>query len=568
MNNLDIAVLFLSIGSISIYGILRTRQRDDLTSYIKGKEQTPWWAIGLSVMATQASAITFLSTPGQGYLNGLGFIQIYFGIPIALIIISAFFVPQFHKLNIFTAYEFLENRFDRKTRLLGAFLFLLQRGIGAGLTIYAPAIVLSVIFGWSLPATIIGCGLVATLYTVSGGTDAVTITQKYQLAVIFAGLLTATFILLSKLPADLHITDTLSIAGSFHKLNAVDFSIDPTDRYTFWSGILGGSFLMLSYFGADQSQVQRYLAGRSVRESRLGLLFNAVFKIPMQFFILFMGVLIFVFYQFQTPPLFFDAAAQKYVTSRQEGDNLKSLDRQYKTEQRHVKEALQTWLTAKKDGLSSTASRELNKASEASERAKSIKIKAVKELQIRDNSIKANDADYIFITFILKELPHGIIGLLVAAFILASLASKAAELNALGTTTTIDFYNLIFNDSNEGRASLFATRLFTALWGIVAIIIALFAHLSENLIQAVNILGSIFYGVLIALFLSAFFVKSIGGRAMFWSALITQSIVFYIYFNLSISYLWLPLIGCLICMIIGVLLEKTIPPTKKLVLEV
>src|ERR1700691_1430842 len=315
MNELDLVVLVGAILGIAVYGVCYTRNRRDLDSYFKGSGQTPWWGIGLSVMATQASAITFLSTPGQGYLNGLGFVQIYFGLPIALIIIAAVFLPMFRRLNVYTAYEYLGRRFDTKTRLLGTALFLIQRGLGAGLTIYAPAIVLTTVFGWPLDLTIISSGVLVIIYTVAGGSDAVTVTQKYQMAVIFSGMVTAFCLLVAKLPAGLTFTDTLTLAGGFQKLNAVDFSTDVHQRYTFWSGLLGGTFLMLAYFGTDQSQVQRYLGGASLREGRLGLMFNAICKIPMQFFILLLGVLIFVFYQFEQPPLLFNSASSQYLAA-------------------------------------------------------------------------------------------------------------------------------------------------------------------------------------------------------------------------------------------------------------
>jgi len=567
MNGLDIAILLGTVFSIAVYGVWRTHSRSDLNSYLKGEGQTPWWAIGLSVMATQASAITFLSTPGQGYLSGLSFVQIYFGIPLALIIISIFFLPIFHKLNIYTAYEFLEKRFDVKTRLLGAVLFLLQRGIGAGLTIYAPAIVLSTVFGWSLEATIICSGLVVTVYTMIGGTDAVTVTQKYQLGIIFLGMVTAACLLVSKFPPGMTFTDAMSVAGGFHKLNAVNFSTSATERYTIFSGILGGTFLMLSYFGADQSQVQRYLSGSSVRESRLGLLFNAICKIPMQFCILMLGVLMFVFYQFQQPPLFFDSNANKYMESQKSDIKLQEFDTDFKASHTQVRQSLETWLQAKHQGDTLAANAAFATAVAAQEKSERIRVAATEELVARKAPTKANNADYVFITFILRELPHGVIGLLVAAFFLAALSSKAAELNALGASTTIDFYRLLIKKDATSGECLKMTKLFTAFWGIVAVLIALYARLSENLIQAVNILGSVFYGVLLALFVVAFFVKRVGGTAIFWAALTAQTLVFYLYSTLTISYLWYPLIGCAVCVGLSLLLQMFVGKNQKMVGE-
>lgn len=573
MNALDIFVLVFSLSVIALYGVWHTRNRGDLNSYIRGSDHTPWWVIGISVMATQASAITFLSTPGQGYLGGLGFLQVYFGVPLAMIVICIFFLPIFHKLNVYTAYEFLEQRFDSKTRLLGAALFLIQRGIGAGLTIYAPAIVLSTVFGWSLQWTIISTGLVVTAYTVFGGTDAVTVTQKYQMAVIFLGMATAAYLLIHKLPTDLSALDALKVAGSFQKLNAVNFSASVHDRYTFWSGLLGGTFLMLSYFGADQSQVQRYISGSSLRESRLGLLFNAVCKIPMQFCILMLGVLMFVFYQFEQPPLFFDSTANKYVESHRAdpivGPRILSYETNFNAAHAQAKQHLESWLEAKHKGDESAATSEFVGAAAAQQESEKIRLIAAQELvtknsEVRsDKAVTANSADYVFITFILRELPHGAIGLLVAAFFAAALSSKAAELNALGTSTTIDFYRLLIKRDASDAECLSVTKWFTALWGVVAIAIALFAHLSENLIQAVNILGSIFYGVLLALFLVAFFIRRVGGTAIFWSAVVAQCLVVILYNSLTISYLWYPLIGCSMCVGLSLILQTVIGNSRK-----
>ncbi|HMD54562.1 MAG TPA: sodium:solute symporter, partial [Phycisphaerae bacterium] len=356
MNALDFIVLIGSMLGIAIYGIRRTRGKRDLNSYLKGDGRKAWFAIGLSVMATQASAITFLSTPGQGYLGGLGFVQIYFGVPVALIIVAAVFLPVFRRLNVYTAYEFLGSRFDGKTRLLGATLFLLQRGLGAGLTIYAPAIVLATVFAWPLNLTIISSGLVVIVYTVMGGSDAVTVTQKYQFAIIFAGMVTAFCLLVAKLPPGLNLADTFALAGGFQKLHAVNFSANIHERYTFWSGLIGGTFLMLSYFGTDQSQVQRYLSGASLREGRLGLMFNAICKIPMQFLILLLGVLIFIFYQFERPPLFFNTTSSRYFANHGAGQQLINYENAFNSAHTQTSGALEDWLNARHGGDQSAAS--------------------------------------------------------------------------------------------------------------------------------------------------------------------------------------------------------------------
>jgi len=555
MSVLDFVVLISSMLGIAIYGIWRTRGRRDLSAYLKGGH-TPWFAIGLSVMATQASAITFLSTPGQGYLGGLAFVQVYFGVPVALIIIAIFFLPAFRRLNVFTAYEYLGRRFDSKTRLLGAALFLLQRGLGAGLTIYAPAIVLTTVFGWPLNLTIISSGLLVIIYTVAGGNDAVTVTQKYQLGVIFAGMLTASCLLLAKLPAGLTCTDSLTLAGGFQKLNAVNFSTDVHERYTLWSGLLGGTFLMLSYFGADQSQVQRYLSGASLREDRLGLMFNAVCKIPMQFCILLLGVLMFLFYQFAPAPLFFNPAASQLLAHNVTGEKLRAYENGFAAAHARTRQQLENWLQARHSGNQIAAGKAFAAAAVARQQGEKIRFAAHQEILASKSATTANDADYVFITFILQQLPHGVIGMLVAAFFAATFSSKAAELNALSSSTTIDIYrHLIRRDASDAECVAVSKR-FTVFWGLVAISFALCAHLAENLIQAVNILGSIFYGVMLGLFVVAFFVRHVGGTAVFWAALAAQALVFVLYARLAISYLWYPLIGCAACVVFSLLLQS------------
>jgi solute:Na+ symporter, SSS family len=558
MSALDFIVLIGSMFGIAAYGLWRTRGPRDLNAYVRGDGQTAWFAIGLSVMATQASAITFLSTPGQGYLGGLGFLQIYFGVPLALIIIAAVFLPLYRRLNVYTAYEFLGNRFDGRTRLLGAGLFLIQRGLGAGLTIYAPAIVLTTVFGWPLNLTIISCGLLVIVYTVAGGSDAVTVTQKYQMAVIFAGMITAFCLLVMKLPAGLTFNDTFALAGGFQKLKAVNFSIDVHERYTFWSGLLGGTFLMLSYFGTDQSQVQRYISGSSLREGRLGLMFNAVCKIPMQFCILLLGVLIFVFYQFERPPLFFNPSASQFVAEHGVDQNLSAYETDFDSAHAQTRQQLEAWLKARHDGDLPAAAVAFTAASVAHQHVEQIRQDADKAWRRSHSDATANDADYVFITFILHHLPHGVIGLLVAAFFAAALSSKAAELNALGSSTTMDFYRHLIKRDATDDACLMASKWFTAMWGLVAIGFALYARLVENLIQAVNILGSIFYGVMLGLFVVAFFVRWVGGGAVFWAALAAQALVFVLYFELNISYLWYPLVGCAACVFFSIVLQAAL----------
>jgi SSS family solute:Na+ symporter len=558
VNAVDYVILVGTMLAIAAYAVWSTRGHRDLSSYLKGAGETKWFTIGLSVMATQASAITFLSTPGQGYESGLGFVQNYFGAPPALIAISAVFLPIYRRLRVYTAYEYLGHRFDPKTRLLGAGLFLLQRGLGAGITIYAPAIVLSTVMGWRLDVTIVCSGLLVVLYTVAGGCDAVSLTQKYQIGVIFAGMVAAFFVLLSKLPAGLTFGDSLAVAGGFHRLNAVDFSLNADRRYTIWTGLLGGSFLALSYFGTDQSQVQRYLGGASLRESRLGLMFNALFKIPMQFFILLLGVLIFVFYQFERPPVFFNRAAWDYQVAHGSEATLHALERDFNAAHAEERAQLQAWLDARHSG-NRAAEETAGAAAKAShERVEAARMATGKALRSANPVATANDDDYVFITFILSYLPHGLIGLLVTAFFAAALSSKAGELNALGSTTTVDIYRHLVKRDADDAHYVRASKWFTALWGFVAIGFALFANLAENLIQAVNILGSVFYGVVLGIFLVAFFMKRIGGTAVFWAAIGAQALVFALYATLSISYLWYNVIGCAACMAAAVLIQAVI----------
>lgn len=564
MNILDYAVLLGSILSIAAYGIWRTRGNRSLNTYLKGSGNSSWLVIGLSVMATQASAITFLSVPGQGFESGLGFVQNYFGAPFALIIIAAIFLPLFRKLNVYTAYEFLGKRFDTKTRLLGAGLFLLQRGLGAGITIYAPAIVLSTVFGWSLDGTIVASGIVVIIYTVAGGSDAVSLTQKYQMAVIFAGMIAAFAVLIWKLPDGFGFLNAMTIAGGMNKLDAVDFSPSLQTRYTFWSGTIGGLFLALSYFGTDQSQVQRYLSSGTVRESRLGLMFNGVFKIPMQFGILLLGAMMFVFYQFEKPPVYFNQSAWAEHASQGAPEAFREVESKFAEVHALKRAEIDRWIEAAREGRDSEADEARKKAQSLQKESDEIRQQA--KLMV-GGGLKgkkpASDADYVFITFILNYLPHGLIGLLVAAFFAATLSSKAAELNALASTTTIDLYrHLVSRDATDAHY-VAASRLFTIVWGIIAISFALFARLAENLIQALNIVGSIFYGPVLALFLVAFFLKWIRGTAIFWAAIAAQVLVIALYFTLDIGYLWYNFIGPGACILFAIVIQAVLPRSQE-----
>ncbi len=557
MNGADWAVLLGTIVGIAAYGFWRTRHVRSLNTYMRGDAAIGWGTIGLSVMATQASAITFLSIPGQGFESGIGFVQNYFGLPLALIIVCAVFLPMYRRLNVYTAYEFLGRRFDDKTRLLGAGLFLVQRGLAAGVTIYAPAIIISTVLGWRLDLVVVFTGLLVLVYTVTGGSEAVALTHRWQVAVIWAGMVTAMVVLLLRLPAGLGLTGAAHVAGALGKLQAVDFSLDPSRRYTVWTGVFGGLFLSLSYFGTDQSQVQRYIAGPSLRAGRLGLMFNAVLKIPMQFVILMLGAFLFVFYQFVPPPVFFNQA--EWRLHAQDG-RFRAIEAEHASAVAQSQSAIRGWLEAR---ASADAAREAGARAAmvaASQHSRSIRAEAKAALAGADPRAKTKDSDYVFITFILTQLPHGAVGLLLAVMFSAALSSTASELAALGTTTTIDFWRHVRPLAADEARNVRVARRFTALWGAVAVAFALFAGFAENLIEAINILGSIFYGVLLGIFLVAFFLRRVGGSAVFLAAVAAQALVIVMYFSLDIGYLWYNLIGCAACIAFSVALQMVLPP--------
>ena len=566
MNALDWLVLLITMVGIAAYGAWHTRHTDHLDTYLKGSKTTRWGTIGISVMATQASAITFLSIPGQGFESGIGFVQNYFGLPLALIIVCAVFLPIYRKLGVYTAYEFLGRRFDAKTRLLGAGLFLLQRGLATGVTIYAPAIILATVLGWRLDLTIIGTGLLVIVYTVTGGSEAVSLTQKWQMGVIFGGMVTAFIILLARLPASLDFASTAHLAGAMGKLQAVDFSLDSGRRYTLWTGLFGGLFLSLSYFGTDQSQVQRYIGGAALREGRLGLMFNALLKIPMQFSILLLGALLFVFYSFQPAPIFYNRVEWQEFSSAPNGQVFRDLEKKHAALHVAKQEKIRAWLDSRAQGNVSAESGARAAMIQANDATEAVRQEAKEALLAADPLAKTKDSDYVFIGFILDQLPHGVVGLLIAVMIAAALGSKAGELNALGTTTTIDLWRHFrpLGAHDEAR-NVRVAKWFTAFWGVVAIAFALFAGFAENLIEAINIIGSIFYGVVLGIFLVAFFVKKVGGTAVFWAAVASQTLIFALYLlrhrfpALDISYLWYNLIGCAACMALSLILQLVLP---------
>lgn len=564
MGTLDWIILSGTLLFIVVYGVWKTRGSKNVQDYVRGGNDAKWWTIGLSVMATQASAITFLSTPGQAFHDGMGFVQFYFGLPLAMIVICLVFVPIYHRLKVYTAYEFLENRFDLKTRSLAAILFLIQRGLAAGITIYAPSIILSAVLGWDLRTLNIIIGTLVIVYTVSGGTKAVSVTQKQQMFIIMAGMFITFFYILGYLPADITFSKAMKIAGASDKLEILNFDFDAKSRYTFWSGITGGFFLAMAYFGTDQSQVQRYLSGKSLRESQLGLVFNGIFKIPMQFFILLVGVMVFVFYQYNPSPLNFNPSATKVVMDSpyakdysllQEGHV--ELETQKKIAQNKFSVALELKeYAAIEDAKSQIIS--LNKKDSTNRATAKALISQANE------STETNDKDYVFIHFILNNLPKGLIGLLLAVILSAAMSSTASELNALGTISALDLYKRNKKGATSEKHNVNASKIFTLIWGILAIIIACTASLFDNLIQLVNIIGSIFYGNVLGIFLLAFFFRFVKGNAVFFSAILTQALICVIYYYLihiypsgeeKLGYLWLNFIGAALVIFISFIFE-------------
>ena len=551
MELIDWIVLGATLLFIVLYGTYKSRGSKDVTDYLKGGNQAKWWTIGLSVMATQASAITFLSTPGQAFHDGMGFVQFYFGLPIAMVIICVVFIPIYHRLKVFTAYEFLEGRFDLKTRTLTAILFLIQRGLAAGITIFAPAIILSAVLGWNLTLLNIIIGLLVIIYTVSGGTKAVSLTQKHQMAVIFAGMFIAFLLILNYLPLDITFDKALQISGDSGKMDILDFSFNLDNRYTFWSGIIGGTFLALSYFGTDQSQVQRYLSGKSIRESQLGLIFNGLLKVPMQFFILLVGVMVFVFYQFNPSPLHFNPTSVNVVKSSAQAEAYSDLE----IEKQHLDQSLiyVQGLLAQSDNAT-VSENYRREAAQIREQQEMLRQQARDLISLADPDAETNDKDYVFIHFILENLPRGLIGLLLAVILSAAMSSTASEINALASTTTIDLYRRN-NQGRDERHYVRTSKWFTLMWGILAIGVACVANLFDNLIQLVNIIGSIFYGNVLGIFLLAFFIKYVRSRAVFIAAIITQLVIIGIWYIDLMPYLWLNLVGCGLVMMLAVLIQ-------------
>lgn len=567
MNIIDYIVLFGTLIFIVSYGLYKTRGAQNMESYLRGGNDSKWWTIGLSIMATQASAITFLSTPGQAYIDGMRFVQFYFGLPLAMILISIFFLPIYYKAKVYTAYEYLESRFDLKTRMLAAFIFLVQRGLAAGITIYAPSIILSTLLGWDLKLTNIVIGVLVIIYTVTGGTKAVTQTQKHQMAVMMGGMVVAGILVITSLPSGIGFVDAMHVAGKMGRLNVVEFNFDLSDRYNIWSGMTGAVFLFMSYFGTDQSQVQRYLSGKSLRESRLGLMMNGLLKVPMQFLILFIGTMVFVFYQFNAPPVFFNQTVKDQMTSTTYAQDFNKVEEEYYgifEDKREAVENLVSSIQSKENGEIEKAKIKLKSLQEESEQ---VREQAKQMIGKALPGAETNDKDYIFMHFVMNNLPVGIVGLLFAVIFSAAMSSTSSELNALGTTTTIDFYKRKINVAQNDDHYLNSSKLFTLAWGIIAIIFASTLSLFENLIQAVNWIGSLFYPIVLGIFIVALFFKSIKSKAVFWGAIVSQLMIIIInYLNtigeagiFTMGYLWYNVFGCLLVIVFGWLIQLLLP---------
>lgn len=566
MSSIDWIVLFGTLFAIVAYGVWRTRNNRNLDDYLRGGNEMKWFTIGISVMATQASAITFLSAPGLGYESGLRFVQFYFGLPLALVIISAFIIPIYYRLKVYTAYEYLESRFDLKTRLLAASLFLVQRGLAAGLTIFAPAIILSTILGWNLQLTNLFVGMLVIVYTVSGGSKAVSITQKLQMGIILLGMTLAFVLLIIKIQDFTDLSTAFEIAGSAGRLEIIDFDFNLNERYTVWSGLTGGLFLALSYFGTDQSQVQRYLTGKNIRESRLGLMFNAVLKIPMQLFILLTGVLVFIFYLYVKPPIFFNQVALEGLKNTEYQTELTQLERRFDANYEELQQSRLAYeIAIKQENL---GQKSLGREVFLKRLDEDVAIRTeVKNLLVKaDPEFKVKDTNYVFLNFVMDYLPVGVVGLIIALIFSAAMSSTSSELNALATTTTVDFYSRLFDREATEKQRLLMSKIFTVMWGFVAISFALVANLFDNLIEMVNLLGSLFYGTILGIFLVAFFLKKVKASAIFPAALIGECAVLLIHFgniyewpffrDINVEYLWYNIIGCGLVVGIALLLQS------------
>jgi SSS family transporter len=561
MSLTDWIVLGCTLLAIVAYGVWKSGSSKNIDQYL-GNRSLPWYHVGLSVMATQASAITFLSAPGQAYSDGMRFVQFYFGLPLAMIVLCITFVPIFHKLKVYTAYEFLEQRFDLKTRALTSILFLIQRGLSTAITIYAPAIILSGILHINTTYTTLFIGGLVLFYTVYGGAKAVSYTQLLQMSIIFTGMFVAGVFVVMLLPQNVGFGKAVKLAGNLGRMNVIDWKFDPNNRYNIWSGIIGGFFLQLSYFGTDQSQVGRYLTGSTVGQSRLGLIMNGLIKIPMQFLILLLGVLVFSFYQFNKPPVFFNNYEVEQVKKSQYAPQFNQLEKQYAEafdQKKQKTEGLVKALDSKDQQQITTAKADLKAAESQSDTLRKQAISIIKKNSGNNN---VNDTNYVFLTFVTQYLPKGLIGLLIAIIFLASMGSTASGLNALGSTTVIDIYKRILKPGESDHSYVTASRLATVFWGLVCIGMALYASKIGNLLEAVNQLGSYIYGTILGVFIVAFYLKKVQGTAVFVAAVITEAIICVMGYYETVAYLWLNAIGCIGVIIIASVLNGFIRDKK------
>jgi solute:Na+ symporter, SSS family len=561
VRTIDWIILAASLAFFVIYGLWKSRKKqEDLDGYLLADRDQRWYTVALAIMATQASAITFLSTPGQAYTDGMRFVQFYFGLPIAMVILSITAVPIFHRLKVYTAYEYLESRFDLKTRSLAALLFLVQRGLACGLTIYAPAVILSVLLGWNLQITIVSLGAFVVIYTAAGGTKAVNETNFQQMIIVMLGMFAAFVVVILSLPTGVSIGDAVFVAGKLGKLNAITTTVDWNDRYNIWSGIIGGCFLALSYFGTDQSQVGRYLSGQSVTQSRLGLLFNGIVKIPMQFFILFVGAMVFALYQFVAPPLFFNSVAVERARSSAEATAFSTIEQRFEAAAAEKAAAANALVDVRRSGNAAEVERATANLRSADEKVQGVRSEGIDLIQRVDPKAERSDTNYVFLTFILQYLPAGLVGLVMAAVFAAAMSSTASELNALGSTTIVDLYKRMIRRNGSERHYVRVSQIVTAFWGAVAIGFALYANRLGSLVEAVNIIGSMFYGTILGIFLVAFYMKRAGGHAVFAGAIAGQTAVFYFKFATPIAFLWLNVIGCAVVAVVAFVISFLLPP--------
>ncbi|WP_336517532.1 sodium:solute symporter [Pollutibacter soli] len=566
MSTIDWAVLILTLGGIIIYGVYKSRSSRNLEGYFLSNREMPWWIVLLSIMGTQASAVTFLSAPGQAYTDGMRFVQYYFGLPFAMVVLCITFVPIFHKLKLYTAYEFLEKRFDVKTRTYTSFLFLLSRALSTGISVYAPAIILSSLLGWNIYLTNIVMGGMLIIYTVTGGARAVAYTQQLQLIIVFIGLIIAGYMVVHFLPANVGFTDALLIGGKMGKFNVITTGIsekgfDWTDRFNIFSGVIGGFFLSLAYFGTDQSQVGRYLTAKSVRESRMGLLMNGIVKVPMQFLILLIGVLVFTFYQFNSAPVFFNDIPLSQLRESDKADSLKLLEDSYSSLSKE-KQKLVADFVQQPNG-SAESDRVTDQMLDIQEKQNSLREEVKQLVEKNVSKSESNDTNYIFIRFVLDHLPAGLVGLLIAIIFLAAWGSIAAALNSLASATVVDFHKKFINKNLTDEQDFRVSRWYTLLWGVFCVAVAIFVTGLGSLIEAVNVLGSWFYGVMLGIFLVAFYMKKIGGNAVFVAAIVGEIIVIGTYAFTDIGWLWLNVIGAVAVVFLAWILQVTIFASSK-----